>query len=286
MLSLGAADRRGPVGEVEMQGAAAGELERIRNLDVDLQISPSDTMYAEGFLAHYVYVGQTVLLMLMGALTVRAGFPGGDRPLADLLDFGCGHGRIARHLRAGFPAARVYVTDRDRAGVEWCVNRLGCLPAPERLAEPIFDLVWLGSVFTHLPQREARALLMQLLSLVRAGGLIGFTSQGRFSAETVKQDRTASERGPSWVRYNLPDDQVDRLLAGYSETGYGYVDYPGQQDYGVSIVDPRWYADIVFGNPEFTQILFSERGIDNHQDVSFFLRVPILDPRKGPLYAP
>jgi SAM-dependent methyltransferase len=274
------------VREMEMQDTATRESQRIRRLDVDLQISPSDTMYYEGFLGHYIYVGQSVLLMLAGALTLRAGFPGGEAPLDALLDYGCGHGRIARFLRAAFPEARVYVTDRDRAGVDWCVTRLGCISASEALAEPIYDLVWLGSVFTHLPEHETRALLLRLLRVVRPGGLIGFTSQGRFSAEMIRSDMRAPQRGPSFVRYNLPDDEINRLLAGYAETGYGYVDYPGQTDYGVSIVDPRWYANEVFSNPEFTQILFCERGVDNHQDVSFFLRLPILDPRKGPLYAP
>jgi hypothetical protein len=87
-----------------------------------------------------------------------------------------------------------------------------------------------------------------------------------------------------WMHYNLGRDRFASLSEQYERTGYGYVDYPNQTDYGVCAAKPIWYSQRVLDCNDFIQILFQEKGYDNHQDVSAFMRAPLLDASKGPLW--
>lgn len=42
-----------------------------------------------------------------------------------ILDFGCGHGRVMRWLRAAYPNARITGTDVDKGGVDFCAATFG-----------------------------------------------------------------------------------------------------------------------------------------------------------------
>src|SRR5208282_2665385 len=107
--------------------------------------------------------------------------------------------------------------------------------------------------------------------------------QGRFSIERMKDyDWEGDTRG--WMHYRLSRDRFDALARDYHESGYGYIDYPGQRDYGVCVARPAWYSDRVLRSDEFIQILFQEKGFDNHQDVSAFLSANVRDLKKGPLF--
>jgi trans-aconitate methyltransferase len=91
------------------------------------------------------------ILTILNATNARASYPGGEAPVKKIVDFGCGHGRVTRWIVAAFPAAEVWVTDYDQTGVKWCVEALGCQDAGSKIEAEQFNLVWLGSVFTHLP---------------------------------------------------------------------------------------------------------------------------------------
>jgi hypothetical protein len=90
----------------------------------------------------------------------------------------------------------------------------------------------------------------------------------------------------AWMHYNLDQARFEAVVTQYQETGYGYVDYPGQAEQGVCIVEPTWYSERVLKSNEFVQILFQEKGMNPHQDVSAFMRAPILDTSVGPLWRP
>ena len=40
--------------------------------------------------------------------------------------------------------------------------------------------------------------------------------------------------------YGLTDEQNARIGADYPSSGYGFEDYPGEKDYGVSLTSPEW----------------------------------------------
>lgn len=258
-------------------------LERIRSFDVLNDISSGDTMFDPSARRHYRYVGRSDLLTLLNVVDIRASYPGGDGPIERIFDFGCGHGRVTRWLRVAFPEAAISVTDFDQAGVDWCVAKFKGADTKGEIPEDSFDLVWLGSVFTHLRAEIAEPLLKRLLGSLRANGVLVFSTQGRFAAERMKTFDWENDQR-HWMHYNLDRERFDEVVRGYVETGYGYVDYPGQTDYGVCIAKPSWYAERALASNDFIQILMQEKGADNHQDVLAFMRADLLDMGKGPLW--
>jgi ubiquinone/menaquinone biosynthesis C-methylase UbiE len=123
-----------------------------------------------------------------------------------VLDFGCGCGRILRHM-AQFKNVRFHGTDYNPLLIKWCrenlpfaqfnVNELaGRLPYEDGQ----FDFVYALSVFTHLPEKEQFFWLDELRRVVKPGGYCYFTVNGTFDFRTPKQ-REAFDRGEIVVQH-------------------------------------------------------------------------------------
>lgn len=246
---------------------------------VNRDIAPTDQMWDPSAPAHYFAVGLSGLHAIRLAVGARASFRGQD-PINDILDFGCGCGRVTRFLRVQWPHARTWVTDLRKRDQDWVVRNLGChaMATPEPPPNA-FDLIFLGSVFTHLPQSAARNLLAILLRALRDGGLLVFTTQGRAPYQRLSGLDWVEVRQRPWMSYGLSPAQVDTLLAAYRAQGYGYVDYAGQTGYGVTIAPAHWYFSAVTDLADVTQVIHSERGFDDHQDVLGFMKRPIRSER-------
>jgi SAM-dependent methyltransferase len=256
--------------------------EFIRGLRPNLAVSDGDKMYDAAAARHYEFVGRSDLSVVLNALNLRATYPGGDAAISDVFDFGCGHGRATRWFRAAFPEAAIWVTDLDQAGVDWCVKQFGCKDTRGDIPADRFDVVWLGSVFTHLPRQIAEGLIDNLLTSLKPNGLLIFTTQGR-SAVRIMEASLASDV-PGWMRYHLERDSAEDLIRQYNEEGYGFVNFPRRTDYGVCVAKSHWYSDRILKHDRYIQILMQEKGSDNHQDVLAFMRADLNDLRKGPLY--
>jgi len=256
----------------------------MKNLQVDRRISPDDRMYASGSERHYFYVGMSNILAILNAVNIGLAYPGGDRAVQRILDFGCGYGRVTRYLRAAFPTADIWVADLDPGAVRWCAENYRCAPIENDPASKTFDLVWLGSVFTHLPEGKAERLLLELSQCLRPTGIFIFTSQGRFAIQRLEGIMAGAIEDRPYARYGIEIALVKKIISGYRSTGYGYVDYPHQTDYGVCCAEPTWYSNRMFSHPDFTQLLLQEKGTDNHQDVNAFIRSPLMDETKGGLW--
>ena len=243
-------------------------------------IAAHDQM-AQGHLGHYFGVGLSAIWTLENVLRGRESLLQQGKPIQSILDFGCGCGcgRIGRFLRARFPTAELSATDFRKSDVDWYVKHFDAALAPDTLPPDTYDLIWLGSVFTHLSEAAATALLAKLLPSLRADGVLTFSTQGRFSYEMVRNATTSEAEANPWLAYNLIPSLRQELVAGYERTGYGYVEYPGDTGYGVCIADPIWYSNTVFGLADVTQIFFQERGLDDHQDVVGFMRRGLRDSR-------
>ncbi len=253
-----------------MSGAAPAAL------PVSRVIARGDSMFAPGGERRYFAAGLSAFQAILRASQIRRDIIGPDAPLRDALDFGCGYGRVARFLRAGLPEATVWAADRDPDGVAFCAAQLGCralagLPAPGSM-----DLIWLGSVFTHLPIAQAEALLDRLLAALRPNGLLVFSIQGRYAHLRARAAAgpDAPARDPT---YHLPREAMATICAGYEATGYGYRDYDmgSLPDYGIAFARPDWYAARCAARGA-RQVFLLERGYDAHQDVLGFLRLDIM----------
>jgi SAM-dependent methyltransferase len=101
-----------------------------------------------------------------------------DAPI-DVLDFGCGCGRIARWLAPEVIAAGggFYGSDINRRLIQWCAENLpgsyftNGLQPPLNLADDSIDLLYSHSVLTHLTEATALAWLAEARRILRPGAL-------------------------------------------------------------------------------------------------------------------
>lgn len=189
---------------------------------MDRAVSEHDTMYLDSD-AHYVSVGLSALRIIEAALD-------GTEPRS-ILDLPSGFGRVTRVLRARFPRAIITACDLDPESVEFCAARFGAraaLSVPDfnqlQLGES-YDLIWVGSLITHLPPQQTRQF---------------FAAMGRHM--TARSVLVVSSHGPSTIPrlreqgYGLRSEAAIELVAEYEQTGFGYRDYICDDSvYGVSL---------------------------------------------------
>jgi SAM-dependent methyltransferase len=251
-----------------MVGISNALMDRIMALDPVRTIAPADQMFG-GHEQHYFGVGRSALMAIVTALTRRMAYRGGDGTPQRILDFGAGHGRVARYLREAFPDARVDVTDHLQNGVAWCIENLGCHAMEEQMPRDCYDLIWVGSVITHLPSAATIALLDKLRLALRPNGVLVITTGGRLGEAYLDGFVNDRNEGPN-QSYGLSRDGAAACLEGYRTTGHGYHDYLQQTGYGGALIKPEWmYRQMLDNNT--VQLMFQEMGWDTHQDVYAFM---------------
>lgn len=94
------------------------------------------------------------------------------------LDFGCGPGRVARHLARLEEIDELWGADVDREAVDWAASNLpghyvAIGPDPPTPSPPNhFDVIYAGSVFTHLAEARQGQWLAELHRILAPGGLL------------------------------------------------------------------------------------------------------------------
>lgn len=161
----------------------------------DCEISPDDDIYCffDGHptsinpLRDYLADGWRTLSELM-LLLERAG-----RPLLSfesVLEFASGHGRFTRHLARAVGASRVTVSDVVAGAVDFARSHFGVqgfdsARQPQDVHWPQrYDLVFVLSLFSHLPRTTWKPWLARLWEAVAPGGLLVFSTHG---AEAVRR---------------------------------------------------------------------------------------------------
>jgi SAM-dependent methyltransferase len=123
---------------------------------VNRHISPADQMLSGAALdrEYYFRCGRSAVERIQTSLAT-ASIP--RERVKRILDLPCGHGRVLRYLRAAFPEAEIAACDLLRDGADFCASTFGATPVyscdePEAipLSPGSFDLIWVGSLFTHL----------------------------------------------------------------------------------------------------------------------------------------
>jgi SAM-dependent methyltransferase len=226
-------------------------------LNLDRTISPDDGMFA-GNLEHYFSCGESALRILLEA----AELSGMEAPTR-ILDFGAGAGRVTRWLKAAFPASSISCCDIREGDMAFLHALFGAetwtvgtdLDALESHGQ--YDLIWVGSVVTHLSETRTRNLITRLLSACEPGGLLVVSFHGEFAVER--------HEGTDF-KY-IDDDGWKEIKQGYTATGYGYADYKGQDGYGISVCTPTWMSEMVNALPGSRLVFQKPCAWDHHHDV-------------------
>lgn len=121
-----------------------------------------------------------------------------------VLDWGCGPGRVVRHLPEVIgQGCRFTGTDANAASVAWCRAHLpgitflhnGMRP-PLALAAASVDVAYGISIFTHLSAEGHASWLAELLRVLRPGGVLLLTTHGAaFGAILTPAERVRFEAG-------------------------------------------------------------------------------------------
>ena len=122
--------------------------------------------------------------------------------LPHVLDFGCGCGRVIRHL-AGHAGVRLHGTDYNRAAVAWCDEHLrfaefgtNLLEPPTRYRAQSFDLVYALSVFTHLTQPLQQEWMAELRRILKPQAHLILTVHGEhYVSHVPAAERARFRRG-------------------------------------------------------------------------------------------
>ena len=238
------------------------------------QMHPEDDMTHPDWdpkFEHYFDVGRSALdIILQGMIASQA------TNHATILDLPSGFGRVTRHLSAAFPDSRIYASELYQDRVDFCASAFGvhavkskedfdAITFPEN-----FDLIWCGSLLTHLPEKLFGKCLKLFSRSLNPNGIAVVTLQGRHSPFIQKH---------KW-KY-IDDAAFAKAEAGFNTHGFGYVDYKNrakffeQDAFGVTLSAPSYVLRCLEADTSIRITGFMERRWDDCQDVAVFKKLPI-----------
>lgn len=231
------------------------------------RIHANDAMIPKRVGAHVPgYVGSGKQIARLIAENLDASAPPGS--LAGL-DFGCGYGRVLRQLVAEVPSVRWTAADVDRKAVRFCQQEFGVAGVVStrrltdvRFDDAPFDVVWMGSLLTHLPPATADDLWAMLHANLRPGALLALSTHGAALLGRIDE----------WVPGG--GSQAERLARQLDSEGVAYAQYPHYRraSYGIAFHRPEAVVSKigeVFG-PGTVLVTAAEKGWLETQDLYLF----------------
>lgn len=120
-----------------------------------------------------------------------------------ILDWGCGPGRIVRHLPNLLPDCDIYGSDYNYKYIEWCNENLpeitfktNDLTPPLQFEQNYFDLIYGISIFTHLSEKMHFSWVEEFKRVLKPGGILYITAHGlAFRQKLSDADKTLFDAG-------------------------------------------------------------------------------------------
>jgi len=233
------------------------------------RISHNDDMFDD--ISHYMSVGNSAMENIEAALKAsNKSFVS----LNSVLDLPSGHGRVLRLLATKVSPENITACDIDADGIEFCKKEFHCkkILSNKDISKIHFpedySLIWVGSLFTHLDKEAFSGLLKLLFNSLEPGGILMFTTHGKYSVEIFHK---YWERDPGGMP--LSHQQLQEELV--KTNGFYYAPYHNSEGYGISISLEPYVTNLIESlfKGKAKVILFSERGWDNHQDVFAIQRI-------------
>jgi SAM-dependent methyltransferase len=214
-------------------------------------------------LAHYFRTGQQAVTLIEKSLALS-----GARleSIRSCLVLPSGYGRVIRHLVHRLDPQHITASDIDRQAMRFCAHEFAVKTHPSALnpanlsLPSSYDLIFVGSLLTHLPPSDCFDLLAVLARTLVPGGHLVFTTQGESCIEHLHW------YGPEFAP--LSNTFADQLRA----TGQAYAPYRNRTTYGITIfARPHLEASIAHRFCQKLRFLgFEPRAWDAHQDLWTF----------------
>jgi SAM-dependent methyltransferase len=222
-------------------------------------------MYVPGLASEYLVAGLSASRCIQAALQAA----NKASEIGAILDFPCGYGRVLRYLEIIFPDSDITGGEKQAAALDFCQRAFSVKPFLSRtefssLSIPWkFDLIWCGSLITHINEQATVGLLRFFYRHLLDGGICVFTTHGQRPLEQIK-DKTKT--------YGLSEQGQEKVLTELQEKGYGYVDYINQSGYGVSVVCRSRVLELAKAVGAWEEVFYLEHGWHDLQDVYAFVR--------------
>ena len=197
-----------------------------------------------------------------------------------MLDFASGYGRLTRFLQHEKLADEITVSDILPGGMEFQASELGVhtilsKPRPEEFEAPErYDLIFVASLFTHLPAVTFTRWLQRLAGLLEPRGLLVFSVHDEsiapvrvdgiaFQSESESRVLDVEDYGSTWVTERYVRDQVETLGSGWacvrlpralSDWQDVYVISPDPIDHAPPPRTPRGFVEDFEAGPEGARI--------------------------------
>lgn len=202
-------------------------------------------------------VGSTVYMQMEQALLRCFGKSYDDFP--EILDWGCGCGRLIRHFAAR-SKSRITGIEIDPDNLQWCAEhylsanfREGRLEPPLDIPDDSFDLIFGISVFTHLTEELQHQWLAELRRITKPGGVVLMTVTGDIA---WFRQRYSLEQCQSWKTAGFIDVGSDTIL----DAQIGRTEYYRLVYHDTAYVLRQW-------KKHFHVVDLIPGGCSNHQDL-------------------
>jgi SAM-dependent methyltransferase len=235
---------------------------------ISLQVHHQDAMHVPGYAREYLIAGLSASRCIQAVLQSI----GKERAIGSILDFPCGYGRVLRFLKVMFPDCDITGGEVESGALDFCQRKFGVTPILSStdfgsLSLPRkFDLIWCGSLITHIDETAAADLLRFFYRHLTNEGVCIFTTHGQLAVDWI-EEKTKT--------YSLPEESQQQILRTFHEKGYGYADYVNQIGCGISAVSRSRVVDLARGIGRWEEVFFIDHGWDGLQDVyAFAMRQP------------
>ena len=149
----------------------------------DVKMPPNYLMYESFQINYYKYYTESIetAQSLVNCLKKHI-----DLKNKKILDWGCGPGRIIRHLPDIIGnGCKYYGTDYNKRSIDWCIKNLkgmnfyqNSLTAKLPYPDNFFDVIYGISIFTHLSESLHYSWYNEVYRILKPGGIMYLTTQG------------------------------------------------------------------------------------------------------------
>lgn len=147
-------------------------------------------------------------------------------PRNKVLDWGCGPGRVVRHLPELLPNSEIYGTDYNEKYIQWCKKYLpgiqfstNDINPPLNYQSSFFDMVVGLSIFTHLSKKNHLSWINELYRIIKSGGGVLITTQGKaYYSRLTSAEKLLFDSGELVTRVYL--NEGNRLYSAFQPPSF------------------------------------------------------------------